>query len=235
MQNKESADFSRSFWGKQVGKRYACLIFFATLVFLYPSHSFSSNLFQKIARIRHRIKPSKRLYYNKPDNFYEVDKNKFFRSKQLTGKRLRYYLERFGIKTIINLRGRNENAKWWKAETAVASALGVEVYDIAMSAKRLPYKIDLIVLLYLYETAERPILVHCLGGADRTGEAAAIWVMDQQSGTKKRALRQLSQKYSHISFTAPAKRFFVKIWEGREWALKSYDPTKYPRFYPRNT
>jgi protein tyrosine/serine phosphatase len=83
-----------------------------------------------------------------------------------------------------------------------------------MSAHRIPEKKDLNFLFNLYKNkkkAPRPILIHCRGGADRTGEAAALWVITQQKKSKKIALKQLSLKYGHIRYKAPLKRRFVKL------------------------
>lgn len=110
--------------------------------------------------------------------------------------------------------------------------LSAQFYNINMSSRRLPHKKDLVRLLNIYKHAPRPILVHCKGGADRTGEAAALWVLDQQKKRKKDALKQLSIWYWHIRFKFPSKRFFIKLWKGRQWALHHYDPTKYKKYYP---
>lgn len=91
-----------------------------------------------------------------------------------------------------------------------------------MNANQLPKKKNLLTLLELYKSATRPILIHCNGGADRTGEAAALWVLDQQNRRKKDALNQLAFKYGHIKLKTPKKRKFIKMWQGREWAENIY-------------
>jgi len=139
-------------------------------------------------------KQRQQLFHCSNDNFHEVEKNILYRSKQLSPKKLRRYLKQFKIKSIINLRGKNEHAKWWKQEQQVAKELNVNFYNIPMSAKRFPHKKDLRFLLYLYDNANRPLLIHCRGGADRTGEAAALWILDQQKKHKNEALKQLSLK-----------------------------------------
>ncbi len=91
-----------------------------------------------------------------------------------------------------------------------------------MNANQFPKKQNLLTLLDLYKKAPHPILVHCNGGADRTGEAAALWVLDQQNKRKKDALKQLTFKYGHIRSKTPAKRKFIKMWQGRKWAQNIY-------------
>ena len=194
------------------GNIIALLLFGSSLVIL-DVNCFTLKLFKKVACIKHKRQKNKRLFCATADNFYEVEKNIFYRSKQLTHKKLHHYINKFGIKTIINLRGKNEHRKWWRREKMVADSCGVKMYNIPMSAHRIPEKKHLNFLFYLYKNSQiapRPILIHCNGGADRTGEAAALWVITQQKKSKKAALRQLSLKYGHIRWKAPLKRRFVK-------------------------
>ena len=82
-----------------------------------------------------------------------------------------------------------------------------------------------IVFLQVPECA-KPILIHCQWGANRTGEAAAIWKIYKQGESKEKALDQLSIKYGHIKSKNSAKDFFISIWQGRKWLEKQYDPKK---------
>lgn len=158
-------------------------------------------------------------------NFHEIDKGKFYRSAQLTGEEFSKAIEEHGIKTIINLRGANTSADWYKEELAAAQRHNIEHISIGMSAKRLPHKQDLIRLLEVLETAERPILIHCQGGADRTGEASAIYQMLYMGKSETEALKMLTVKYFHIEKKMPAKRYFIRdLWEGVKWAQKEYNP-----------
>ena len=95
-------------------------------------------------------------------------------------------------------------------EREVIEQNGAKMYNISMSARRFPTKEEIRQLLHLYKTAEKPILIHCYKGADRTGEAAAIWVMTQQHKSKREAMKQLSHKFGHVSFFYPKKRQFIR-------------------------
>lgn len=35
-----------------------------------------------------------------------------------------------------------------------------------------------------------------------------------------------------IPFAYPAKDFLIKIWKGRNWFEREYDPLNYPKFVP---
>jgi protein tyrosine/serine phosphatase len=156
-------------------------------------------------------------------NLHVVEKGKLLRSKQLSANQLRKVIKKAGIKTLINLRG-TDTDDWWHEERQVTEELGVEFINIGMSARRLPHKQDLITLLDAYKNAPRPILIHCKGGADRTGEASAIYQMEYMGKSKKKALKQLTFKYFHIKQRFPAKRYFIKRYLGEDWVRSQYDP-----------
>jgi len=155
------------------------------------------------------------------DNFFEIQKNTFYRSKQLSPQKLLFYLKKFHIKTVINLRGKNPQKKWWQQEKDICQKNGVTLHDIAMDANQFPKKQNIVTLLNLYKNAPRPILVHCNGGSDRTGEAAALWVIEQQQKRSKEALKQLTFHYGHLRSKAPKKRTLIKNWRGLDFYLKT--------------
>jgi protein tyrosine/serine phosphatase len=169
-------------------------------------------------------------------NFHEIDPGKVYRSAQLDEEQLIEAITKVGIKTVINLRGFNPNDDWYKTEKSVTTRFGVEQIDIPMSAGRLPHRRDLLRLLEAFEKAERPILVHCKAGADRTGEAMAIYQMLYMGKSKDEALEMLTTQYNHYSAFKPAKRYFIEeVWQGADWARTEYNPcvTQY-KYYDQN-
>ncbi len=164
------------------------------------------------------------------NNFHTVQPGVLYRSAQLSPHFLESMIKKYDIKTIINLRGCNENKRWWQKEKKLSERLGVMLYNIPMSAAHLPDKNNLLSLLQIYQSAPRPILIHCYSGADRTGEAAALWVLEQQKKDLKIALKQLSLRYGHMQPVCPAKRFFIKRWKGRQWLINDYNPKSYDAF-----
>lgn len=164
------------------------------------------------------------------DNFFPVQDDQLYRSKQLSTERLIYYIDKFGIKTVINLRSIDSSSTWWQEETDTCRKKNVNHYDIPMSPKMMTPKKQLLELLYLYDNAPRPILVHCRSGADRTGEASAIWVLEKMERTNTEAARQLAVDFGHSPARYPAKDFLISIWQGRAWLANEYDPANYPHF-----
>ncbi len=156
--------------------------------------------------------------------FYEVTPHKFYRSGQMPADILKKYIQRYGIKTIVNLRGRNENCTWWIEEKAATEECGVAFFNIAMGCDTLPSKENLHQLLDIYDSAQLPILVHCKCGAERSGEASAIWLLYHEGTSKEIALNQLSLRYWYFYIMHPAKRLFIEEWQGKNWARYIYSP-----------
>ncbi|MES2964963.1 MAG: dual specificity protein phosphatase family protein [Bdellovibrionota bacterium] len=159
------------------------------------------------------------------NNFHEIDKGKMYRSAQLTGAEFEQVIKNRGIKTIINLRGEFPNADWYVKEAAAARKHGVQLVNIHMSAENIPHRENLIMLLDTLKTAPRPLLIHCKAGADRTGEASALYQMLYMGKTRKEALNMLTTKYDHVRIFKPGKSYFIReVWQGETWAYEDYEP-----------
>lgn len=167
---------------------------------------------------------------------YELEKGQVFRSPQPSAEQIEEAVAQVGLRAIINLRGAAPGKSWWEEERKAAQRLGVQLIDIGMSAKRIPHKQDLIKLLDSLHNAPRPLLIHCMAGVDRTGEASAIFKMIFQGQSKEQALEMLSPSFGHFEKLMPAKRYFIReIWQGEEWARNVYDPCQGQfRFYDPN-
>ncbi len=156
-------------------------------------------------------------------NFHEIDPGKFYRSEQLNMRDFEKYLKKYGFKTIVNLRG--PRFKDYEAQKYMAEQYGAKYYTISHSAKTIPTRENLLALLDAFETGERPIYVHCKGGADRTGEASALYQLLYMHKTMKQALKMLTVKYLHFKMFYPAKTYFIKkVWGGLDWAVNEYEP-----------
>lgn len=175
-----------------------------------------------------------RLFYGQQSkvchNFYVVQEGALYRSAQLAPDVLACYVQALGIKTVINLRGKQADEAWWLEEQAVCYVLGTLFDSVGLSYHFLSERDTVKQLLDLFDHAPRPILIHCMAGADRTGEAAALWVREIQHKSKEEALRQLSIKYHHFWLAHPGKRFFQEIWQGRRWLIHEYEPKNYKRY-----
>jgi protein tyrosine phosphatase (PTP) superfamily phosphohydrolase (DUF442 family) len=127
-----------------------------------------------------------------------VLKDQLYRSAQLDTPELQKVVEKEGIKTVINLRGANSNAAWYKDEVVLCQKLGVNHVDVRWSAAHLPPPGEVEKLLEAYRDSPRPILIHCRSGSDRTGLAGAIFLIDQDHLSAKSASEALSWSYGHF-------------------------------------
>lgn len=209
------------------GNSYSCrplhvgiLLFLCSLFF--HVHAYASTRHNQLVQKKiTRISVLERLF----DNFHAVEHGKLYRSAQLSARKFAHYIKKFQIKSIINLRGKNSAQSWWQKEKSSARKFNVELFDIPMSACRFSSKHEITQLLALYDHAPKPILIHCYSGADRSGEAAALWALDQQGTDKAQALKQLSFKYWHLRSRRPYKVRFIRLWQGRDWLIKHYNPS----------
>jgi protein tyrosine/serine phosphatase len=157
------------------------------------------------------------------DNFHAIEPNQAYRSAQLDKETLRLVFDTYGIRTIVNLRGENEDEQWYRNEKAVAEEAGVTLVDVRWSANELPPREELLKLYDTFQTAEYPILIHCKAGADRTGAAAAIWRMEVQGDDREAAEEELSLRYGHVAAAYPDMDRLVRMFQSdREWILQEY-------------
>lgn len=123
-----------------------------------------------------------------------------YRSPQASEERLSSRIDAHRIKTVVCLRGDNTPQQ---ASARAASASGVSWIQVSMSATRRPKPATLLALWEVAATAERPLLLHCRAGVDRTGLASALVVL-HDTGDLEQARAQLAfLPYGHIAAFGP--------------------------------
>jgi protein tyrosine/serine phosphatase len=137
-------------------------------------------------------------YFEEKGNFHSITPGEAYRSAQLDQDELVYYIRKFGIRSIINLRGKNEGEPWYEEETAACRKMDVRHYDLGLSAGRKPSSHEIEELIRLFRIAPRPAMIHCQSGADRSGLAAAFWKIIVDGAPKSVARKQLSLRYGHV-------------------------------------
>jgi protein tyrosine/serine phosphatase len=149
-------------------------------------------------------------------NFATVVEGQVYRSAQPSNSLINKVALRYGIKTIINLRGANPGEHWYDKEVADAKAHGIGHIDFRMSAKRELTRDQAQQLIELMANAPKPILIHCTSGADRTGLAAALYVASIAKQGEQAAENQLSLRFGHLSLPFIPEYAMDVTWEKLE-------------------
>jgi len=134
-------------------------------------------------------------------NFHTVIPGEIYRSAQPPSGWLRSFVKSAGIRTVINLRGTCYPQEWYVEEAYALQELGISLEDICLSAGRLPAQHELRLLVLALENSERPLLLHCRHGADRTGLAACMVLLLEQDLSLEEARRQLSPRFGHLAMS----------------------------------
>ena len=133
------------------------------------------------------------------ENFHTVIPHKVYRSAQLNTVEFYYYVKRYHIKSILNLRGKNSNNRWYRNEVALSKRLNISHYDLKLAAHKLPSKKELSELVSILQAAPKPLLLHCKNGADRSGLAAGISVILSNDRSMDDLKDQMSWQYNALS------------------------------------
>ena len=170
-------------------------------------------------------------------NFHWIVPGEAARSAQAWFGLLGPFLRANRLKAVINLRGRHPNFGWWQYETQTCARLGVAHFDAMLDSRRLPLKEMLVVLLDSFDAAPRPFVIKCSGGQDRTGFAAALFVVHRDGWeATETALGQFA-RFPYLHFPRSNQlwlhRFLVFARERAngaplaQWVRRDYDPVSF--------
>jgi protein tyrosine/serine phosphatase len=135
-----------------------------------------------------------RLVYN---NLYALPGG-LFRCSQPSPGQIRKYHRKYGIRTIINLRGPDESGRY-ALEAEECRRLGIRLVDFkGILSRSAPESEHLLRLQALFDQIEYPALVHCKSGADRAGFAAAMYRICRLQEPVATAKAELGWRYGHL-------------------------------------
>lgn len=139
-----------------------------------------------------------------------------------------------GIVEVISLRAASGAVHKFEAETC--EALGLRLHSVNLAARSAPNPMQLLRLLDLFDAVERPALVHCKSGADRTGLAAAMWKIHVEGCPVAEAKRALGFRHLHIKSSKTGvldrvlEAYEARLERGpiplRAWIEQEYDPAQ---------
>jgi protein tyrosine phosphatase (PTP) superfamily phosphohydrolase (DUF442 family) len=161
-----------------------------------------------------------------------------YRSNHPTPPRLAHCVRRWGIRTLVNLRGDKPNGSTALSEAA-ARRLGVTHHFLAFESRGAPHRDRILRFYDLYRRIEFPVLVHCKSGADRAGLAAGLAILFE-GGRAAEAAAQLSWRFGHVRASRAGvldaffRRYAAEA-EGRipflQWVERDYDETDLARAF----
>lgn len=120
-----------------------------------------------------------------PGNFHMLEEGVLYRSAQPNSQNMRY-LDALGMKTILNLRYRINDRRETKNT-------GLQVIHLKLKAQSITFE-DMVNGLIAIRDAEKPVLIHCLHGSDRTGCLAACYRMVFQNWDKDKAIAEFREE-----------------------------------------
>lgn len=137
------------------------------------------------------------LTIQKSGNFHILIPYVAYRSGQLDREDFEKKISTYKLRSVLNLRGSSKSS-WYSDEMAVVRKFGITHFDHKLSASRIIQTTELLNILEIIKQAPKPILIHCDGGADRTGLVSAITKLALEKTTIPEAKKELSLRYGHF-------------------------------------
>ncbi len=166
-----------------------------------------------------------RAQYTNAKRFREVSPGRVYRSGQMTASGFRENIERYKIKTVINLQHENPDPalreQWLgkpvTTESELCKELGVRY--VLLTPDILPEPNDVTkeppavteFIKLLDDETVYPVLLHCKAGLHRTGRLTAIYRMEFENWDPGAALRELRANGYGFLNSSEADNFIVQF------------------------
>lgn len=135
-----------------------------------------------------------------PTNLHQVDA-KVWRCSQPAKYQFASLAKQDGIGEVLNLRQ-------WHDDTDLAK--GLSCHRVRMDAGKIRDE-DIVSALRVLVTAEKPVLVHCWHGSDRTGVVVATYRMVVQNWPREKAVAEFTDpQYGYHSDWFPNIREYLE-------------------------
>ena len=172
-------------------------------------------------------------------NFGVVEPGRVYRSAQLSAATLSRMIEHHQIRTVLNLRGPNPETRWYPDERSAVLEAGATYVDIPLASDYWLTPEQARTLLETLDAFDRPLLIHCQMGAERTGLVSAMVTLLREGSTLTEAERQFSPYYLFLpTEDGRIMRGHLRRYEGwlsaarlshtpgrfRRWLLTAYRP-----------
>lgn len=137
-----------------------------------------------------------------------------------------------GIKSVINLRGTDPRAHYL-FEKESCRILGLKLHNTKLWARTAANRENIVAVLDLMRSAERPFMFHCKSGADRAGFCAAMYQIVFDGASVEEAKKQLSIKFIHLKWSKTGVQgYILDVFQARQakgeidfetWLRTEYD------------
>jgi protein tyrosine/serine phosphatase len=166
-----------------------------------------------------------RAQYVHAKRFREVDPGRLYRSGQMTADGFRETIERFHIKTVVNLQHEEPDpllpdhwlGKGKIHESELCEQLGVNYKllkpDVLPPGNTVDMEPPAVKewLALLDDEKNYPILLHCKAGLHRTGRLTAIYRMEYHRWTPGEALRELRANGYGYTMSSEADDYIIQF------------------------
>lgn len=127
--------------------------------------------------------PSERIYLAGTENFHRISKD-LYRAGQPDAAGMRIY-DDYGIKTVINLRSFHSDVDEVRGTNLKLIEIPVLTWDLEVD--------EVVRVLQAIRTADKPVLIHCQHGSDRTGLMVAMYRIVEQGWSKEEAIQEMRE------------------------------------------
>ena len=134
-----------------------------------------------------------RAVYN---NFYHLGGG-MYRCSQPSPAQLAKYQQKYGIRSVVNLRGPHGYGSY-ALEKEACDKLGLVLHDVKLYSRTAPEVEEIHAMDALFRGMEFPALMHCKSGADRAGLGSALYRILHLGHRVEDALAELNWRYGHF-------------------------------------
>jgi protein tyrosine/serine phosphatase len=141
-----------------------------------------------------------------------------YRCSQPTPGQIRKYHQKYGIRTIINLRGADDSRRY-ALEAEACERLGIKLINFrGILSRSAPEPEWVLKTREMFDEITYPALIHCKSGADRAGFASALYRIFRYKTPVEESMKELAWYYGHLegSKTGVLDYFFKQFLADRK-------------------
>jgi protein tyrosine/serine phosphatase len=134
-----------------------------------------------------------------PKNFGVVEAGQIYRSGHISSLLIKKILMKYNIKGVISLTGDSTSSVFSNAERKAVSELGIERLIFSLRGNGTGDVNDyakIIAVICRFQREGKPVLIHCVSGAERTGGVIAAYRLIVQG----RDVGSVREEMSHYGF-----------------------------------